>query len=307
MPDIFLPVDVHFTGACPDASLQDADVALFGAPHGTPYRGFDNEPYAATADELRKALKPDAEWVDHWDFDFDGLLLGDGNYKLIDLGNLTTSSLDGAGNRALIKQATQKILDANTIPIMIGGDDSTPIPFIEALSTKGPLTIIQIDAHIDWRDERRGEPNGFSSTMRRASEFSHVERIIQIGIRGLGSARAHEVEFAKNWGAEIITARMVHHNGIEAALAHLPKDANCMITFDCDALDPAIMPAVVAQTPGGLTYLQMIDIVAAVIAKANLVAFDLIEFLPERDFNGTSAITAARILTNVIGNLARKA
>jgi len=305
MTDIFKPVDVAFMGSCPDMPLEDADAVLFGVPHGTPYEGVDNECYAATADALRLALKPDAELVEHWDFDLGGPLLGCDDFKLTDAGNLATSSLDGAGNRALIKQAVQRILGANAVPIMIGGDDSTPIPFIEALAPKGPLTIVQVDAHIDWRNQRRGETHGFSSTMRRASEFGHVDKIIQIGIRGLGSARAQEVETATNWGAKLITARTLHSGGIETALSHLKKDANCMITFDCDALDPAIMPAVVAPTPGGLSYTQMIDIIAAVNAKANLIAFDLIEFVPQRDFNGTAAITAARVIINVIGNLAR--
>jgi len=255
---------------------------------------------------LRQALKPDAGWEDHWDFDLGGTLLGNNGFKLVDLGNLTTKSLDGDGNRDLIKQATTHIIDAGAVPIMIGGDDSTPIPFIEALGAKGPLTIIQIDAHIDWRDQRHNEPYGFSSTMRRASEFDHVEEIIQIGIRGLGSARAEEVEIARDWGAKLITARMLHKEGVDAALSHLKKGTNCIITLDCDGLDPAIMPAVEAPTPGGLTYTQAIDIIATVAARANLVAFDLIEFQPHRDPNGTSAITAARIITNVIGNLAHR-
>ncbi len=306
MPDIFAPPQMPFMGSCSDMPFENAEAVLFAAPHGTPYEGVDNESYAATADALRKALQPDAEWVEHWDFDLGGPLLGSNDFKLMDAGNLATSSLDGAGNRALIKRAVQRILDAGAVPIMIGGDDSTPIPFIESLAPKGPLTIVQIDAHIDWRDQRRGEPRGFSSTMRRASEFEHVEAIIQIGIRGLGSARAQEVKIASDWGAKIITAQMLHNDGIAAALRHLKKDANCMITFDCDALDPAIMPAVTAPTPGGLSYTQMIDIIAAVNKKANLVAFDLIEFVPHLDLNGTAAITAARIITNVIGNLARR-
>ncbi len=188
---------------------------------------------------------------------------------------------------------------------MIGGDDSVPIPFIEALKPVGPLTIVQIDAHIDWRDERRGEPFGFSSTMRRASEFAHVERIIQVGIRGLGSARREEVQIARDWGAQIITARTVHAGGIHTVMEHVPKGANCLVTFDCDALDPSIMPAVMAPTAGGLSYTQLIDLVAAIAGDANLVAFDLIEFVPERDPNGIAATTAARILANVVGCLAR--
>lgn len=293
-------------GGASGLTFDAADAVLFGAPHGTPYLNIDNEPYAATPSALRSALQEDARWLDHWDFDLGGPLLGDGDFKLADAGNLITSPLDGAGNRAAITKATSQILDARAIPLMIGGDDSTPIPFIDALGPAGPLTIIQIDAHIDWRQERRGEPLGYSSTMRRASEFAHVERIIQVGMRGLGSARREEVEIARDWGARIVTAREVHKGGIDAVMAHLPDGANCMITLDCDALDPGIMPAVMAPTPGGLTYTQSIDLIAAVIDKANLVAFDMIEFVPERDRDGIAAITAARIIANTIGCLARK-
>ncbi len=306
MPDLFTPASIPFMGARADVSLKTADAVLFGAPHGTPYQGVSNEPCAATPDALRGALEEEIRWLDHWDFDLGGPLLGDNGFVLCDAGNLATSSLDGAGNRALIGEATTRILDAGAVPIMIGGDDSTPIPFIEALEPAGPLTIVQIDAHIDWRDERRGEPFGFSSTMRRASEFGHVERIIQAGIRGPGSARREEVQIASDWGAKIVTAREVHRDGIAAVTSHLPEGANCMITLDCDALDSGIMPAVMAPTPGGLSYTQTIDLVAAVARKANLVAFDVIEFAPERDKDGTATFTAARIVANVIGCLARR-
>lgn len=306
LSDVFELPKVPFLGASSDIAVKEADAVVFGAPHGTPYQNIDNKPYATAPDVLRAVLEDDARWIDHWDFDLGGPLLGDGEFIVADAGNLKTSSLDGSGNRLLINQAVSRILDAGAIPLMIGGDDSTPIPLIEALKPVGPLTIVQIDAHIDWRNERRGEPFGFSSTMRRASELEHVERIVQVGIRGPGSARREEVEIAKDWGAHIITAREFHRDGVEAVMRHLPDDANCMITFDCDALDAGIMPAVMAPTPGGLTYTQSIDLIAAVIHKTNLVAFDMIEFVPERDHNGTAALTAARIMANTIGCLARK-
>lgn len=306
LSDIFELPKVPFLGARSDIAVKEADAVVFGAPHGTPYQGIDNKPYATAPDVLRAVLEEDARWIDHWDFDLGGPLLGDGEFMVADAGNLKTSSLDGSGNRLLINQAVSRILDAGAIPLMIGGDDSTPIPLIEALKPVGPLTIVQIDAHIDWRNERRGEPFGFSSTMRRASELEHVERIVQVGIRGPGSARREEVEIAKDWGAHIITAREFHRGGVKAVMRHLPDDTNCMITFDCDALDAGIMPAVMAPTPGGLTYTQSIDLIAAVIHKTNLVAFDMIEFVPERDLNGTATLTAARIMANTIGCLARK-
>lgn len=301
----FSSVEVPFIGASTEIDAESADVVVFGAPHGTPYRGIDNEPFATAADVLRCALEEDAGWLDHWDFDLGGPLLDNDLFSIADAGNLATTALDGALNRQLIHGATEEIVGCGAVPLMIGGDDSTPIPFIEALAPCGPLTIIQIDAHIDWRDERRGESLGYSSTMRRASEMDHVVNIIQVGIRGLGSARRAEVEIANDWGAKIVTAREFHQQGVAAVLKHLKRNSNCMITFDCDALDSGIMPAVMAPTPGGLSYTQSIDLIDAVIKQANLVAFDMIEFVPSRDLNGTAAITAARIIANALGCLAR--
>ena len=187
---------------------------------------------------------------------------------------------------------------------MLGGDDSVPIPFIDAFADGAPITILQIDAHIDWRDQRRGEPLGYSSTMRRASEMAHVERIVQVGMRGFGSARREEIETAAAWGATIVPARTVHAHGIDAALRHVPDGARVVITFDCDALDAAAMPAVMAPTPGGLTYDQTIALITGVAERATLAGFDLIEFVPERDGDGISAVTAASIVSHVVGTLA---
>lgn len=306
MPPSFRTAPVRFYGCSADDDLSGAGAAIFGAPHGTPYRDIPNEPFASAPDALRMALDEDAGWEHHWDFDLDGPLLNDTSYKIADLGNLTTVGDNGPSNRDLIRGAAKHITAQGAVPIMIGGDDSTPIPFLEGLASKGPLTILQIDAHIDWREERRGEPLGYSSTMRRASEMSHVEKIIQVGMRGLGSARREEVTFARDWGAEIVTARAIHEQGPDPIVALISEGANCAITVDCDAFDAGIMPAVMAPTPGGLTYYQVVDLIHLVSGKANIIGFDMIEFVPERDTNGTAAITAARVIANLFGALARK-
>ncbi|MBE7185331.1 MAG: arginase family protein [Methylobacterium mesophilicum] len=294
-----------FFGASLAAGTEGCDAAIFGAPHGTPYPEIDNRPYASAADTLRHALHADADWADHWNWDFDAPMLGDKGFRLLDLGDLRTSPGEGDANRELIERTARKILGAGAVPIMIGGDDSVPIPFIAAFSDHAPLTILQIDAHIDWREERRGEPLGFSSTMRRASEMDHVEKIVQVGMRGLGSARCEEVKAAKGWGVEFVSARDLHANGIGSVLDLLPEGGNVLVTLDCDALDPAIMPAVAGPAPGGLSYDQVIGLIAGVSKRGKLAGFDLVEFVPERDQNGMGALTAANVLVNVIGNLAR--
>jgi len=297
--------ELPFMGSTAATSPAGFNAAIFAAPHGTPYPEHDNRIHAGTAAALRTALRDDSAWLENWDFDFGGCLLGEGGFRLADLGDLETQPQDGPGNRVRIRDCAKAILDAGAVPLMIGGDDSTPIPFIEAFAGHGPLTILQIDAHIDWREERYGERYGFSSTMRRASEMKHVERIVQVGMRGIGSARKAEVDFAKTWGAQLVTAREVLDGGIAGVLAKIPDGARCLVTLDCDALDSSVMPAVAYPTPGGLTYNDVTGLIQGVARKARLVGFDVIEFVPGRDQTGMAAFTAARIVSNVIGTLAK--
>ena len=295
-----------FIGTLRARAATGFDAAVFGAPHGTPYPGIDNRVHAGAANAFRAALAEDAEWLDHWDFDLGGRLLNSGECRVADLGNLPTKTKDGKGNRKLIETQTRKILEAGAVPLMFGGDDSTPIPFITGFSGSSPITILQIDAHIDWRDERYGERFGYSSTMRRASEQPHVWRIVQAGARGIGSAREEEVIAAKQWGAHIFTSHHLHHNGLTEILANIPEDSDCLITFDCDAMDTSEMPAVVHPSPGGLTYNQVTDLIAGVAAKARIAGFAMVEFVPKKDINGAFAYTAARVAANVIGHIARQ-
>ncbi len=297
-----------FMGAFPlDAvGAEPADAVLFGAPHGTPYPGIDNRPHAGAMQALREAMANDADWVEHWNYDVGGTLLGPRGFRLGDLGDLPTVSEDGPGNRILIHDTVQAVVAAGAVPMMVGGDDSVPIPFLAGLAAGGPLTILQIDAHIDWRQERRGEPLGYSSTMRRASEMPHVERIVQVGMRAFGSARTPEVEFAAAWGAQIVPARAVHHHGVGPVLDLIPHGANVAITIDMDAFDASLMPAVIAPSPGGLDYTQVTDLIAGAAERGRIASFDLIEFVPERDVDGSAVLTMAHLLQFAIGTLANR-
>jgi agmatinase len=301
-----IPRNPTFMGSTRARSPAGFNVAVFGAPHGTPYRGIDNRIHATAANAFRTALAADGAWIDHWDYDFGGRLLGNGKCKVADLGNLPTKPSDGKGNRKLIEGMTRKINAAGCVPIMFGGDDSTPIPFIAGFSGSRPLTILQVDSHIDWRDERYGEKFGYSSTMRRASEQAHVWRIVQAGAHGIGSAREEEVNIAGQWGAHIFSSRHIHHKGLDEVLDNIPEDSDCLISLDCDVMDTSEMPAVAHPSPGGLTHLQIIDLIAGVAAKARIAGFAMVEFVPKRDINGAFAYTAGRIAANVIGHIARQ-
>jgi agmatinase len=282
-----------------------AQLAVFGAPHGTSYRGIDNRIHQASPDAFRRATWGDAAWLDHWDYDFDGTLLPKGDFKAVDLGNLKTKAADGKGNRRLIENATRACLDSGAVPVMFGGDDSTPIAFLAGFSGGSPVTVLQIDAHIDWRDERERERMGYSSTMRRASEMEHVWRIVQVGAHGIGSAREEDVLAARTWGAHIVPARHILQKGLADVLVHVEADSDCVICLDLDVLDTPVMPAVAHASPGGLGFGHVTDLIAGVAAKARIAGFTMVEFVPAKDPNGAYAYTAARIAAHVIAHVAR--
>ena len=181
-------------------NLQDVDVAIFSACHGTPYKPGTASHAANAPAAIREALSWDSSNPEQLDLDTMKPVFG--GKIVVDCGDTKGSTTDGLANRETINRTTRDILLAGSIPILIGGDDSTPIPFIEAIASQMPVVIVQIDAHIDWREEIGSERFGFSSTMRRSSEFENVREIIQIGGRGPGSARPADLAAAQAWGVK---------------------------------------------------------------------------------------------------------
>lgn len=283
--------------------LDAAEVAILGVPFVTPYKSVGayctNAPRA-----IRDAIAPYAANLHHVDFDLGRPIFPDGHVTAVDCGDLPYDEEDFAKNRALVREQVSKILDKGATPVLIGGDDSIPISMFDAFEGRGEFVILQIDAHIDWRDEVDGERFGLSSNMRRASEMPQISDIIQVGQRAIGSARPRDYRDALDWGVKFYSAREVERGGVEPVLDLIPNDANVIIALDIDGLDPAIVPGVIGRAPGGLTYWQTVNLIHGVAKKANLAAFSLVEFMPERDVDQLGALIAARIVANVIGVVA---
>jgi agmatinase len=289
--------------ACNDIATLEADVAIVGAGCATPYPSVGA--YCADAPAaIRAAMASYAAAVSHYDFDLGGPLLGSADMVVADCGDLPFVEADARGNRDRIRAAISTILDRGATPVVLGGDDSVPIPLFQAFEGRGRFTILQLDAHIDFRDEVGGERWGLSSTMRRASELGCIERIIQVGQRAVGSARLADYEAALAAGVKFVSARALRAKGIGQVMELIPRGSNVLVTFDCDALDPSIMPAVIGPAPGGLTYWQAIELIDGVAERGRIAAFDLVEFMSARDIAGLGALTAGRIVAHVIGRLA---
>ncbi len=272
--------------------------AVLGVPGVTPYKSVGNYCEGGPA-AIRAAIVGDAPIISHFDFD-SGRVLAEGTPPAVDCGDLPFDAADFESNRQGVRAAVGSILDEDAVPILIGGDDSLPIPFLQAFEGRGPLTILQIDAHIDWRDEVQEERWGLSSGMRRASEMAHVDRMIQVGMRSVGSARQQDRDDALAWGVNIVTGREIARHGIGQVLDLIPPGATVVVCLDVDGLDPGIMPAALARTPGGLSYWDVIELLDGVAAKGTLAGFEMAEFVPDKDIDGMGAIHAARIIANVL-------
>jgi agmatinase len=278
-----------------DIDRLEADIAILGVPYGWPYpRPGATAGCAEAPSAVRERSQRLARFRGHWDFDLDGPLLAEDGPRVLDAGDVPGSREDGPGNARRTEEAVRAVLAGGAVPICIGGDDSVPIPILRAYADHGSVTVVQVDAHLDYRDEVDGIREGYSSPMRRAAEMAHVERIIHVGLRGVGSARAQDVEDSRAAGNLLVTARELRERGVPWLLEQLPADAAVFVAFDCDGLDPSILPAVSAAAPGGVTYAEATDLLLGLGDRLSGAAFT--EYVPGLDRGGLSALVLTRLL-----------
>jgi agmatinase len=285
----------------------DADVAILGIPFGVPYpspgltAGCADAPSAIRARSRRLA-----HFADHHDFDLDGpMLVGSPSLRIVDAGDVQGTAEDGAGNALRAESAVRRLLDARAIPIVLGGDDSVPIPVLRAYAGGEPLTILQIDAHLDFRDEVHGVRDGYSSAMRRAAEMEHIARIVQVGLRGVGSARSSDVADARAAGNLLVTARDLRGRGVAWLMDQLPEGEPVFISLDLDGLDPSLAPAVSGISPGGLSYDEVSDLLGGVAARCWVVGAAFTELVPALDTSALSALVVVRMVMRLLAGLDR--
>lgn len=287
-----------------DLDNLQADIAVLGMPYGSPYSAADfsnDQTNAPTA--IRQATDRVVRRPGHYDFDIDGpLLQGREDIRFVDCGDIVPDLSKPRGehyDRA--EAAVRRIAAAGAVPIVLGGDHGITTPILRGLDQKGPITLVHIDAHLDWRDDVNGVRDGLSSPIRRASEMAHVDRIIQIGLRAQGSGRPEELVAARAYGAELVTAYELHDVGMDAVLDRIPDGGNYYLTIDADGMDPATMPAVAGPAPGGVTFVQARKLIHGLVRKGRVVGMDIVEIQPEKDLNQISCITAGRLILNLIG------
>jgi agmatinase len=221
-------------------------------------------------------------------------------------------AVDAAGDEvnAFTYEQTQQTLREGRTPGLIGGDHSTPFGAIRACAEHaGSLGILHVDAHMDFRDAYEGFAWSHASIMHNVlNRIPQVSKIVQVGIRDFGEG---EMDFGCEQGkrvhtcyddvwAERIASGTSFADLTREAVSQLPEKV--YISFDIDALDPALCPHTGTPVPGGLSFNQAVLLLDALRQSGKtVVGFDLVEVCPGPEGDEWDANVGARMLYKLCG------
>ena len=223
--------------------------------------------------------------------------------KIVDIGDADIIHTDTIQSHANIEFGVKKILEAKAIPVVLGGDHSVNIPCINAFRNEDPIHIIQIDAHLDFVNERHGVRFGHGNPMYRASEKEYVSGMTQIGIRNVSSTAREGYIEAKERGSKIFSVRQFRKMGISQILNTIPKNIRYYLTIDIDAFDPSIASGTGTPSHGGFYYYEILELIDGLTKQGNIVGLDLVEVAPDYDITNSTSTLAAQLLMNIMGRL----
>ena len=280
----------------------NADVAVMGAP-------FDFGSQFRTGSRMGPRGIREASTLfsfghaGAYDFEDDVTYLPSDSTRIVDIGDADIIHTDTTKSHSNIKFGVKKILAANAIPVVMGGDHSINIPCIDAFENEEPFHLIQIDAHLDFVDERHGVKYGHGNPMRRASEQGYVSGMTQIGIRNVSSTAKEGYVDAREKGSKIFSVRHVRQMGLNKILDELPKGKRYYITIDIDAFDPSIASGTGTPSHGGFYYYEVLELIDGIIKQGSVVGLDLVEVAPDYDVTNSTSTLAAQLLMNTIGRI----
>ncbi len=194
-------------------------------------------------------------------------------------------------NCKFVQEAVEIVLQAGKFPILFGGEHSVSVGAFWAFAAQREakkISVLQLDAHADMRDEYEGSKYNHACAMARCRENFHA---VSVGVRSYSEEEAEEIKKRKLdiYGPDFEPDEV----------AKKLKD-EVYITIDLDCFDPSEAPAVGTPEPGGLRYQQVLKLLRKVSEKKKIVGFDIVELAPIPG-NVISDFLAARLAYKLIG------
>jgi len=184
------------------------------------------------------------------------------------------------------------LLKQEKFPVVVGGNHTVSIGSARAFSHHFKnISILQLDAHSDLRQEYEGSPYNHACAMARMRE---VAPVIQVGIRSMSREEASDADWER-----IFTAYELFDDKTKYQKAIDKLTENVYITIDLDVFDPSLIPSTGTPEPGGPGYLEIMNFLKEVIWKKNVVGFDVVELCPAPS-NRAPDFVAAKIIYQLL-------
>ncbi len=267
-----------------------ARVAIVPAPYDL------TSTYGKGADRGPRALLEASANVETWDEELDVDLESLGYTVLARHATAAFGQLPPERMVEVLRQAHEEVLDGGQAGLGLGGEHSVTYGQFAALHARHPdLAVVQIDAHLDLRDEYEGSRHNHACIARRMVEDGVTP--IQIGMR---SCSREEAEFVRERGLAIYWARHVaghvaYHREVLEQLAGKPV----FVTIDLDGFDPSVLPATGTPEPGGLDWFDVTRLLAMIGRHTQVVGADITELAPGTE-DRASVFLAARLAAKCV-------
>lgn len=188
-----------------------------------------------------------------------------------------------------IEAQANALISSGETPIFLGGDHAVTYPLVKALAARfGRINILHFDAHPDLYDHLNGDRYSHACPFARLWEEGLIRRHVAAGIR---TSNPHQKEQAEKFGSEILEMRRFPWESF------LEFQGPVYLSLDLDVLDPAFAPGVSHHEPGGISARELIGMIQGI--RAEVVGADIVEYNPDRDLNGVTAMVAAKLLKEI--------
>ena len=285
------------------AALEDADVAIVGAPTDDLVSDRPGTRFAPRA--IRAASCPPGAHLEAGIDAFEEL-------RIVDFGDAPVIPADAERSHAAIEDTVRQVLAADAIPVVLGGDHSITEPEISACAgVHGPIGLVHFDTHTDTGTQVFGAERSHGTPMYRLVEAGWVEpaRYVQIGLRGYWPGPP-EFEWQRARGITSFFMHDVRRDGIETVVDRTLEIVGAgpvFLTVDVDVLDPAFAPGTGTPEPGGMTPLELLPAVRRVAETLELVGADVVEVIPTAPGSADiTALVADRIVREILTGLAAR-
>ena len=197
-----------------------------------------------------------------------------------------------------VRSSTIELIKSNKLPVILGGEHSVSIGAVKAVKDAYPnLSVLQLDAHYDMRDEYFGSKLNHGCVARRISEICPV---VQVGMRSYSKEEKDFLASQTNGRIRSINVYDILDMPMWKDIAVNALSENVYVTIDLDVFDPSLAPAVGTPEPGGIGWYEVLDFLKEVSKERKIVGFDIVELCPIKGQVATDFL-AAKLLYRMLG------